>query len=92
MECLKTPLISRGVLGIPTGPPTKGGHMADIFEYECELCHKLTPTAELVNGLCPKCQEYLIPTFLRFQADHYTKSSHPTLKLIKGGKDGKRNP
>lgn len=60
--------------------------MADIFQYECELCHKLTPTTELVNGLCPKCQLYHIPTFLRKQE----KPNKPY--LIKGGKDGKRNP
>jgi hypothetical protein len=84
MECLKTPLISRGVLGIPTGPPTKGGHMADIFEYECELCRKLTPTAELVNGLCPECQFYDIPTFLRRQEESIWGKP---LKLIEGGKN-----
>lgn len=81
MECLKTPLISRGVLGIPTRAPTKGGHMADIFQYECELCHRLTPTTELVNGLCPECQFYHIPTFLRKQETKYEP-----LKIIKGGK------
>lgn len=81
MECLKTPLISRGVLGIPTRAPTKGGHMADIFEYECELCHRLTPTTELVNGLCPECRFYHIPTFLR-----KPKTKYEPLKIIKGGK------
>jgi len=47
---------------------------------ECELCHKVVET--LNEGLCPDCEKYLIPTFLR-------KQLKQPLYLIKGGKYGK---
>jgi len=56
--------------------------MVETFKFECHLCHKIVATAELVEGLCSECQNYLTPTFLRIQ----DKPRKPY--LIKGGKDG----
>ena len=65
--------------------------MEDIFQFECELCHKLTLVNQLKEGFCPNCQKYLIPTFLRVQPDLYKKAISPILKLIKGGEDERKD-
>jgi hypothetical protein len=49
--------------------------------FECQFCHELTLASELKESLCPCCQKYLIPAFMRKQEK--TKK----LYLIKGGKN-----
>lgn len=47
--------------------------------FECQFCHELTLASELKGSLCPYCQKYLIPAFMRKQG------KPKKLYLIKGG-------